>query len=182
MTDRPLRCVRSFGCAPVGRSAQDDRDAALQHLISQNPETGFDSFPSRGSQDARVRYPFKSPAAICSFIHAQREIHSGVAGKSFAVRRNSFIPRDEIHTRKACKHLIRLAVASLRRSIRLACGLGQVAALTVRRTVIHYRALRFATLKGKPLRTSDARPYGMRLCRRDAAESTEKPRFTLCLW
>ena len=31
----------------------------------------------------------------------------------------------------------------------LACGLGQVAALTVRRTVIHYRALRFAALKGK---------------------------------
>ncbi len=60
----------------------------------------------------------------------------------------------------------------------LACGLGQVAALTVHRTVIHYRALRFATLKGKPLRTSDARPYGMRLCRRDAAESAEKTRFT----
>ncbi len=29
---------------------------------------------------------------------------------------------------------------------RLACGLGQVAALTVHRAVIHYRALRFATL------------------------------------
>ena len=31
----------------------------------------------------------------------------------------------------------------------LACGLGQVAALTAHRAVIHYRALRFATLKGK---------------------------------
>ncbi|MBQ9558204.1 MAG: hypothetical protein IJU94_06335, partial [Clostridia bacterium] len=29
---------------------------------------------------------------------------------------------------------------------RLACGLGQVAALTAHRAVIHYRALRFATL------------------------------------
>ena len=42
---------------------------------------------------ARVRYPFKSPQAICSFIHAQREIHSGMAGNSFAVRRNPFIPQ-----------------------------------------------------------------------------------------
>ena len=31
----------------------------------------------------------------------------------------------------------------------LACGLGQVAALTAHRAVIHYRNLRFATLKGK---------------------------------
>ncbi|MBQ9557393.1 MAG: hypothetical protein IJU94_02180 [Clostridia bacterium] len=33
----------------------------------------------------------------------------------------------------------------------LACGRGQVAALTARRAVIHYRALRFAALKGKAL-------------------------------
>ncbi len=31
----------------------------------------------------------------------------------------------------------------------LACGLGQVAALTAHRAVIHYRNLRFATLEGK---------------------------------
>ena len=31
----------------------------------------------------------------------------------------------------------------------LACGLGQVAALTVHRTVIHYRDLRFATPPGE---------------------------------
>ena len=37
---------------------------------------------------------------------------------------------------------------------RLSCGLGQVAALTAHRAVIHCRALRFATLKGK---ASDAR-------------------------
>ena len=32
----------------------------------------------------------------------------------------------------------------------LVCGLGQNAALTVHRTVIHYRVPRFATSEGKP--------------------------------
>ena len=40
---------------------------------------------------------------------------------------------------------LRLAVAFAPAIHRLACGLGQVAALTAHRAVIHYRALRFAT-------------------------------------